>query len=53
MSTYIIRNDLTGRVWTASPSEARLYAIDSIFGMYHSVFRASAPNIYLIRMEIV
>jgi len=38
MSTYIIRNDRTGRTWGACASEARLYAVGGVIDASYSVF---------------
>lgn len=35
---YLIRNDLTGRSWTALSGEARLYAVGGELDASHSVF---------------
>lgn len=43
LTTYIIRHDVTGRVWEASASEARLYAIGG-----HFEASAIGPNPYSV-----
>lgn len=53
MTMYLIRNDVTNRLWHASPAEARMYAIGGILdtGDY-SVFRKNG-TLCLIKEQVV
>lgn len=56
MRKYIIRNDVTGHCWTASASEARMYALGGIIeeGCYgYTVFQAQGGTQGLIACEVV
>lgn len=49
---YLIRNDVTGRTWTAHASEARLYAVGGILDAHHTVFTRYGSGIGLIVQEV-
>lgn len=50
--TYTIRNDLTGRTWTANKSEAKYYAIGGSLDAYHSVFEDGGSGIPLTLYDL-
>lgn len=54
LATYIVHNDVTGHVWEASASEARLYAIGgnwNISGAY-SVFVKNGDGCCLVKEQV-
>lgn len=53
MKTYFVRNDISGRYWQASPSEALLYAIGGILDKNYSVFDSKGAPVCLTIYDIL